>query len=165
MTTYIPSITLPEQVFAQPAVAILLPVALGLTVGLAVRRTYNERKINARFFSNNCWRFTATETQRTYLALKQPPFRPPPQVFGPMWTAIYGLMGYAAYRAWTTGMSSMNPTIRDLTKASIYESGGDYWLMRVIPLARRNSIYHSAWSKSHMDAYLLQIQASHCGYG
>ena len=41
MTTYIPSITLPEQVFAQPAVAILLPVALGMAVGLAVRRAYN----------------------------------------------------------------------------------------------------------------------------
>ena len=76
--------------------------------------------------TNNRWRFIATETQRTYLALKQPPFRPPPQVFGPMWTAIYGLMGYAAYRAWTTGMSSMNPTIRDLTKASTSESGRDY---------------------------------------
>ena len=45
----------------------------------------------------------AKETQKTYLALKQPPYRPPPQVFGPAWTLLYGLMGYAAYRAHSTG--------------------------------------------------------------
>lgn len=51
------------------------------------------------------------------MALKQPPLRPPPQVFGPMWTLLYGLMGYAAYRAWTTGINSFSPTTIDLTKA------------------------------------------------
>jgi translocator protein len=33
--------------------------------------------------------------------MKQPPFRPPPYVFGPAWTVLYGLMGYAAHRAVT----------------------------------------------------------------
>jgi benzodiazapine receptor len=47
----------------------------------------------------------AKETQKTYLALKQPPYRPPPQVFGPAWTLLYGLMGYSAYRAYSVGMS------------------------------------------------------------
>ena len=58
----------------------------------------------------------AKETQKTYLALKQPPLRPPPWVFGPMWTTLYGLMGYAAYRAWYTGSASVNPEIRNLAK-------------------------------------------------
>lgn len=50
-------------------------------------------------------RSLAKETQKTYLAIAQPPLRPPPQVFGPVWTALYGLMGYAAHRAVTTGLS------------------------------------------------------------
>ena len=62
---------------------------------------------------------SAKETQKTYVALKQPPLRPPPQVFGPVWTTLYGLMGYAAYRAWTTGMASLNPETRALTRARI----------------------------------------------
>ncbi|KAI9768382.1 MAG: hypothetical protein M1835_006887 [Candelina submexicana] len=101
MTSYIPSLTLPGQVFAQPAAAILLPVALGTAVGFGVR---------------------PTDTQRTYLALKQPPLRPPPQVFGPVWTTLYALMGYSAYRAWTTGINSFNPQTVELTKqgATLY---------------------------------------------
>lgn len=47
----------------------------------------------------------AKESHKHYLALKQPPYRPPPQVFGPAWTLLYGLMGYSAYRAYTVGMS------------------------------------------------------------
>ena len=39
MTTYIPSLTLPGQVFANPAASILLPIALGTGIGFAVRRT------------------------------------------------------------------------------------------------------------------------------
>lgn len=38
MTSYIPSITLPGQVFATPAASILLPVALGTAVGFSIRR-------------------------------------------------------------------------------------------------------------------------------
>lgn len=47
----------------------------------------------------------ASKTQKTYLALKQPPLHPPPWVFGPVWTVLYGLMGYAAYRATFNGLS------------------------------------------------------------
>ena len=39
MTTYIPSLTLPGEIFAQPAVSILLPVALGTSIGFIVSRT------------------------------------------------------------------------------------------------------------------------------
>lgn len=39
MTTYIPQLTLPQFVFENPAVSILLPITLGTAVGFAVRRT------------------------------------------------------------------------------------------------------------------------------
>lgn len=67
-------------------------------------------------------RSEAKETQKTYLALKQPPLRPPPEVFGPVWTLLYGLMGYAANRAWTSGSLSLNPATRDLARhgATLY---------------------------------------------
>jgi len=38
MTSFIPSITLPGQVFANPYSSILLPIALGASIGLVVRR-------------------------------------------------------------------------------------------------------------------------------
>ena len=38
MTTYIPSLTLPAQIFAQPAASILLPVALGTGIGFSISR-------------------------------------------------------------------------------------------------------------------------------
>ncbi|KAL8738480.1 MAG: hypothetical protein Q9181_000736 [Wetmoreana brouardii] len=95
MTTYIPSITLPASIFSNPAASILVPVGLGLGVGYSV---------------------SPKSTQKTYLAIKQPPYRPPPQVFGPTWTTLYALMGYAAYRAWTTGTTSISPQTVQLTK-------------------------------------------------
>lgn len=39
MTTYIPSITLPQQIFAQPVASIFLPMILGTAVGFVVSRT------------------------------------------------------------------------------------------------------------------------------
>ncbi|KAI0426193.1 TspO/MBR-related protein [Xylaria sp. FL1042] len=79
MTTYIPKInTIPYDVFASPSASILLPIALGTAVGYSTR---------------------PKQTKEAYSAMKQPPLRPPPYVFGPVWTALYGLMGYAAHRA------------------------------------------------------------------
>ncbi|KAH7328689.1 TspO/MBR-related protein [Stachybotrys elegans] len=99
MTTYIPSITLPAAVFQNPAASILLPVTLGLGVGFMTGRTQNKNR---------------------YLALKQPSLAPPPWVFAPVWTALYGLMGYAAYRATTIGLSPLSsPSLVQLTKESM----------------------------------------------
>lgn len=44
------------------------------------------------------------------MSLAQPPLSPPTWVFGPVWTLLYGLMGYAAHRAWTIGTSPLNST-------------------------------------------------------
>lgn len=99
MTSYIPSLTLPNIIFEQPAASILLPVLAGAAIGYSSR---------------------PKETQKTYLALRQPPLRPPPWVFGPAWTTLYGLMGYAAYRAWSTGSNSFDPRIVQLTKVCIH---------------------------------------------
>jgi benzodiazapine receptor len=125
MTTFIPSITIPASVFANPAASILLPIALGTAVGYSCRRTYfpnitiylehqlateiSLASLHASSFhsSTSLQLTTAVETQKTYLALKQPPYRPPPYVFGPAWTVLYGLMGYSAYRAYSTGMNPL----------------------------------------------------------
>ncbi|KAF2768910.1 putative translocator protein like protein [Teratosphaeria nubilosa] len=101
MTSHIPSLTLPGSVFANAAASILLPIGLGTAVGFSTR---------------------PKETQSRYIALRQPPFRPPPWLFGPAWTLLYGLMGFSAYRAWTTGMNSFDAKKVLLTKqgATLY---------------------------------------------
>lgn len=35
-----------------------------------------------------------------YRHLRKPPFQPPPAVFGPVWTALYTLIGLSGYRVW-----------------------------------------------------------------
>ena len=35
-----------------------------------------------------------------YRDLKKPPFQPPPAAFGPVWTGLYGLMVWSAFRIW-----------------------------------------------------------------
>lgn len=64
----------------------------------------------------------ADKTQETYRRIKQPPLHPPAWLFGPVWTALYATMGYTAFRAWTTGTSSLNPETVTLAKqgATLY---------------------------------------------
>jgi benzodiazapine receptor len=102
MTTYLPHLTLPSVIFDHPATSILLPILAGTAVGYAC---------------------SPKESQKTYMALKQPPYRPSPKVFGPAWTVFYGLMGFAAYRAINTGLSPLqSPEIIQATKhgATLY---------------------------------------------
>ncbi|KAI1436699.1 TspO/MBR family-domain-containing protein [Xylaria sp. CBS 124048] len=101
MTTYIPKIVaLPYDIFASPAVSVLLPVVLGTTVGYSTR---------------------PKQTETTYTAMKQPPLRPPPQVFGPVWTALYGLMGYAAHRTVThTALAASPPPVSAADLQTLY---------------------------------------------
>ena len=94
-------------------------MALGTGIGFFVRRTLIS--LSDGHEASNLPNL-AKETQNTYLALKQPPYRPPPQVFGPMWTLLYGLMGFSAYKAWNTGMSSLNPNTIALTKVQNFKA-------------------------------------------
>lgn len=117
MTSYIPSITLPGQLFAEPALSILFPIVVGTGVGYAVSRKCISVDTAHMPTDGPCHRpARKTKVQKKYLALKQPPYRPPPQVFGPVWTTLYGLMGYSAYRAWTIGTASLNPQTVALAK-------------------------------------------------
>lgn len=43
---------------------------------------------------------TATSVDNWYQALEKPPFNPPDWLFAPVWTALYIMMGIAAWRIW-----------------------------------------------------------------
>jgi tryptophan-rich sensory protein len=47
--------------------------------------------------------FTATGVETWYTTLERPALAPPNWVFGPVWTALYALMGVAAWLVWRGG--------------------------------------------------------------
>lgn len=98
MTTLLYHLALPDAVFSNPAASILLPVALGTAVGYSTRRkcVFCKDLMPSKETRADS---LASVNDPDVVAIKQPPLRPPPFVFGPVWTVLYGLMGYAAYRA------------------------------------------------------------------
>ncbi len=49
--------------------------------------------------------FTAPNVPTWYASLARPFFAPPDWAFGPVWTALYTLMGISAYLIWREGMT------------------------------------------------------------
>lgn len=74
-----------------------------------------------------------------------------------MWTALYGLMGYSAYKAWDTGMSSLNPNVVALTQVQLPLPFQDELQANSRPFsARSNALHHPARPQPYLDAPLLQ---------
>ncbi|KAB8071941.1 TspO/MBR-related protein [Aspergillus leporis] len=79
------SVSFPREVFTSPILSVAAPTAAGLLVGYLVNRK--------------------GRTKETYKSLRQPPGYPPAWLFGPVWSILYGAMGYAAHHATVAGYS------------------------------------------------------------
>ncbi|KAF8540902.1 TspO/MBR-related protein, partial [Trichophaea hybrida] len=82
------TLSLPGFILTSPYLSPLLPITLGTLIG---------------FTTNHI-----SSTKTVYTLLRQPPFRPPPWVFAPVWTTLYGAMGYAAYRVSSTAPDKLS---------------------------------------------------------
>ena len=71
-------------------VSVAIPLAVGAIAGLATRH-----KVSSTWYNS----------------LEKPSWTPPRQVFGPVWTALYILMGVACWRVWKAGGRSEPMTL------------------------------------------------------
>ena len=97
----------------------------------------------------------AQKTQKTYLALKQPPYSPPGYVFGPVWTLLYGLMGYSAYRAWDVGQMANSTLTHELAKVMHCRKSTCIVHTAHVIAARGDVVYDTTRAQPDMDAALL----------
>ncbi len=82
MQTSILSSPGPRRTLALDLIGLVLALALCLGVGAL----------------GGVW--TAAGVREWYPALAKPPITPPPWLFAPVWTTLYLIMGYAAWRVW-----------------------------------------------------------------
>ncbi|KAH1857257.1 hypothetical protein KXW75_008821 [Aspergillus fumigatus] len=93
------SFTLPQEFFTSPVLAVATPIGVGSLVGYLVNRLGH--------------------TKELYSRLRQPPLRPPAWVFGPVWTVLYGMMGYAAHHA-TASTTLLTPATAVASFQTLY---------------------------------------------
>ncbi|KAL4895906.1 TspO/MBR-related protein [Aspergillus ambiguus] len=93
------SAALPQTLFTSPVLSVAAPITAGSLVGYLVNR--------------------GRGTKETYKSLRKPPYYPPSWLFAPVWTVLYGMMGFAAHHATITGFSTTaSLTLRELTASS-----------------------------------------------
>lgn len=109
------SFALPQVMFTSPLLAVATPIVTGSAVGLLTNReclspaAIGEDMISLTMMAPG----TGQQTKDTYHQLRQPPFNPPGWLFGPVWTVLYGMMGYAAHHATMTATRSFSLAVRD----------------------------------------------------
>ncbi len=63
-----------------------------------------------------------------YRALRKPPYQPPPAVFGPVWTVLYGTMARSAQRVWRAPRSPARTAALALWGAQLAVNAAWSWL-------------------------------------
>ena len=111
---YIPILTLPDLIFTSPLLAILVPLTLGWTTSF----------LAAYLSGGDSKRF------------KKVPIQPPDYVFGIVWTILYILMGYASFRAFTTGTAASTslflPSDADTLRAENARIGATVYTVQLV---------------------------------
>ncbi|PYH44871.1 TspO/MBR family protein [Aspergillus saccharolyticus JOP 1030-1] len=90
------SIALPQAIFSSPVLSVAAPITAGTFIGFQTNKQ--------------------SRTKSVYRNLQKPPFYPPAWLFGPVWTVLYGLMGYAAHHATVAGT-----TVSPLSSSTVQE--------------------------------------------
>lgn len=115
LATLAPYAQLPAIFYQNSYLAVCFPVAFG---GLIGYRSGTKAK-EVYGMSSSRAPLTPAGPHEVTGELKQPPGKPPAKIFGPVWTAIYGLTGFASY------LARNNSTARTLYTTSLLFNFGE----------------------------------------